>query len=167
MKLFFVTLFVALICGARGVFAAEDLITADKTLFVQFAIFLVALYVLNSLFFKPLMELADKRDKATSGSGREADELAEKTRAMTGQYSAALKEAREQALAKRARLTKTALAEAEEIVSSAREQARSLLEKRTGELAVHVDKVREEMRSEIEDIAGLITRAVGDGSKDV
>ncbi len=164
---YFLTALLAFACGTERVFAAGDLITADKTLFVQFAIFLAALYLLNGLFFKPLMDIADRRDSATSGSGKEAEELVKKSEKMTAEYNGAIKQAREQVLAERARITKTALAEAEETVSAARDEARSLLEKRTAELAVQVEKVKEKMRSEIEDIAGLITRAVRVESKDV
>lgn len=162
MRIFLPAVLAALhVCGAPSARAAGDLITADKTVFVQFAIFLVALYILNALFFKPLMDLADKRERATSGSGKEADELAAKSEEITARYEAALKEAREQALADRARITKLAAAEAEKIVASAREEARELADRRAGELADRARKAREDMSAEIDEIAGMITRAAG------
>ncbi len=167
MRRFFETAFVIFALGTERAFAAGDLITADKTLFVQFAIFLVALYLLNNLFFKPLMDLADRRESATSGSVKDAQELVEKARKMTAQYDEALKEAREQALSERARLTKSALAEAEEIVSSARDEARRLFEERAGETLAQVEKAKDGMKSEIEDIAGMLTRKIKTGSGDV
>lgn len=156
----FLTAVGALLSFSPDAFAAEDLITADKTLFVQFLIFLAALYILNSLFFKPLLELADKRDGATSGSGKEADELVRKAEMMDMEYDAAVKQARELALEQRAQLTKSALEESEKIVSSSREEARLLLEKQIAGLASQVNSVKAEMRSEIEDIANRVTRAV-------
>lgn len=161
MRIFLATAIGVFVSGAPAASAAGNLITADKTVFIQFAIFLVALYILNALFFKPLMELADKRERATSGSGREADELAAKTEEIAAKYEAALKDAREQALAERARLTKSAAAEADGIVSSAREEARSLFEKRAEELAARTEKARAGMSAEIEEIARVITRAAG------
>lgn len=162
MRIFLPAVLAAFVSGASPARAAADnLITADKTVFIQFAIFLVALYILNSLFFKPLMELADKRERATSGSGKEADELAAKTVEITAKYEAALKGAREQALAERARLTKSAAAEADKLVSSAREEARALFEKRAAELAAQAEKARADMGAEIDEIAGMITRAAG------
>ncbi|WP_462137886.1 ATP synthase F0 subunit B [Candidatus Mycalebacterium sp.] len=163
-KVLFAGAFFAAFTGAPGAFAADDLITADKTLFVQFIIFLVALYLLNILFFKPLMKLADRREKATSGSGKEAEDLSERTREMSGQYDSAIKEARETALAERALITKEAAAEAENIVFSAREEARGVLEKRVAELAAEAEKAKAEMKSKIEDMAAMVVRAVGRGN---
>ncbi len=160
MRFFITVIFSAFALGSPRVFAADDLITADKTLFVQFAIFLVALYLLNILFFRPLVELADRREKATSGSGKEADELVKKAEEMTGQYSAALSEARNAALEERARITKSALAEAEKIVFSAREEAHSIFEKRAAELSVQTEKARAEMKSEVETMTAMIVQAV-------
>lgn len=167
MRFFLASAFFAFTVGAGPAFAADNLISADKTLFVQFAIFLAALYLLNVLFFRPLMDLADRRDEATSGSGKESEDLLEKAKKMTEEYDAAVRRAREQALAERARLTKSSLAEAEGIVSSARDEARSLLEERTAELAAQIDGARAEMRSEIEDMAGRIARAVKVGPGNV
>ena len=158
MRHFIRTAFVIFALSTDRAFAAGDLITADKTLLVQFVIFLIALYLLNNLFFKPLMDLADRRENATSGSVKDAQELIEKAREMTAQYDEGLKEAREQSLAERTQLTKSALAEAEEIVSSARGEAFRLLEERAGEIAGQVEKAKNEMKSEIEDIAGVVTR---------
>ena len=158
--------FFAVFTGVPDALAAGDLITADKTLFVQLVIFLVALYLLNALFFKPLIELADRREGATSGSGKEAEELSARAREMTEQYDSALKEAREVALAERALITKDAAGEADRIVSSAREEARLILEARGAELAAEMEKAKEEMKSGIEDMAAMIARAV-EGEKDV
>ncbi|QMU55861.1 MAG: hypothetical protein GKS04_01480 [Candidatus Mycalebacterium zealandia] len=165
-KILFLGAFFAVFTRAQGAVAADDLITADKTLFVQFVIFLVALYLLNILFFKPLMGLADRREKATSGSGKEAEDLSERAREMTEQYDSALKEAREIALAERAVITKEATTEAEKIVFSAREEARLILEKRVAELMAEAEKAKAEMKSEIEDMAAMVVRAVR-GGKDV
>jgi len=160
MRFVIPAIFSAFVLSTPHAFAAGDLITADKTLFVQFAIFLVALYLLNILFFRPLMELADRREKATSGSGREADELVKKAEEMTGQYNVAIKEARDAALEERTRITKSALAEAEDIVSSAREDARWILEKRSAELSIQAEKARNDLKSELEDMAAMIVQAV-------
>lgn len=165
-RVLFFTAFSAAFAGVPDTLAAGDLITADKTLFVQFVIFLAALYLLNALFFKPLLQLADRREAATSGSGKEAQNLSERAREMTEQYDSALKDAREAALAERALITKEAAAEAEQIVSSAREKVRRILEERIAELAANAEKAKAEMKSEIQDMAAMIVRTVRSG-KDV
>ena len=162
MRIFLATVFAAFVASAPA-FAAGNLITADKTVFIQFAIVLAALYILHALFFKPLMELADRRERATSGSGKEAEELAAKAEEMTARYDDALRDARERALAERARVTKSASAEANATVASAREEARALFEKRMGEIAAGAEKTRAGMGAEIDEIAGMITRAAGGG----
>lgn len=167
MKIFLAVIFAVLVCGASDALAAGDLITADKTVVVQFILFLVALYLLNILFFKPLIEIAERRESATSGSGKEAEELTKKSELITAEYNKALKEAREQALAERAEITRSAVAEAESIVSSAREEAGSIVRRRTEELELLVEKAKEEMDAEIEEIASMITRAAGGETRGV
>ena len=48
--------------------AAEDILSVDKTVVIQMVIFLASIFILNSLLFKPLLALVDKREQLTTGT---------------------------------------------------------------------------------------------------
>ncbi|MFQ5787835.1 MAG: hypothetical protein ACE5H1_07615, partial [Thermodesulfobacteriota bacterium] len=64
-----------LIVTSSNAFAAEDILKIDKILIFQIIIFIAAIFIINSLLFKPLLELVDKREKLTTGTIEKANEL--------------------------------------------------------------------------------------------
>ena len=62
--------------------ASGDLLSVNYTVFIQIVIFLIAIFILNKLVFKPFLGLVDRRDKLTRGAIEEAHELEDKVKAI-------------------------------------------------------------------------------------
>lgn len=107
--------------------AAEDILKIDKILIFQIVIFVAAIFILNSLLFKPLFQLLDKREKLTTGAIKEANELRQRIDQIINEYNAALDEARFQALEERNKIRHHAHIAAGEIIEKARDEAQTLL----------------------------------------
>ena len=60
------------ILGSNAYAASGDLLSVNYTVFIQIIIFLIAIYILNKLVFKPFLGLVDRRDKLTRGAIEEA-----------------------------------------------------------------------------------------------
>lgn len=142
--------------------AGDDLLSIDKTIVVQFLIFIVALYILNSLFFKPLLELADRREKLTKGTVQEAKDLTEKAEQAITNYNDKIEIARSEAVEKRTEIRKEAQTAAETTISEARAESQKSLKQYKNDLNLHIDQLKETMKPEVDALARDIASRVLD-----
>lgn len=147
---------------APGAFAADNLLSVNKTVFIQIVLFLVAIYVLNKLVFKPFLNLTDRRDKLTRGAIEEAKELEEKVAHIIEEYDAKLAEARAQALEERNKIVQEGQSAAEDILSKAREETSELLHEAKHKLEVETEEIKNKVKSDVDDIAqDIASRVLG------
>ncbi|HVY55186.1 MAG TPA: ATP synthase F0 subunit B [Thermodesulfobacteriota bacterium] len=131
-------------------FAAEDLLSVNKTVFIQIVIFIAAIFILNTLVFKPFMELIDRRDKLTKGSIKEARELEEKVKQIILEYETKLNEARAQAQEERSKIVREAEAAASGIVAKTREETGALLEEAKKKIESEAEVVKEKLKGDVQ-----------------
>ena len=74
--------------------AAENMLSVDETLIIQLVIFLIGLFLLNRLVFRPLIGVWDRREELTAGTLREAEEMTRKAEGAIAEYNEKLAEAR-------------------------------------------------------------------------
>ena len=142
--------------------AAEDILSVDKTLIIQIIIFVAAIFILNSLLFKPLLELVGRREKLTTGTIEEAKQLGEKVEQIINEYNVKLNEARALAMEERSEIRRQAQTAYEDIVKKAREEAQTLLEEAKGKLQSETKEIKEKVRSDIEVLAhDMASRILG------
>ena len=110
--------------------AAENLLSVDQTLVIQLVIFLIALFLLNRLVFRPLLGVWDRREELTAGTLREAEEMTRKAESAISEYNEKLAEARAQATETRNELRQQGQAESSKMLLEAREAAQAELEGR-------------------------------------
>ena len=140
--------------------AAEDMLSVDKTLGIQLVIFLVGLFLLNRLIFRPLLGVWDRREELTAGTLREAEEMTRKAEGAIAEYNEKLAEARAQATETRNELRQQGQNESSKMLLSAREAAQAELEGARGTLESEVAKIRTDLRDEIESLAAEISNRV-------
>jgi len=138
----------------------EGLISFDQTILLQFAIILIALYVLNSLIFKPLLGLLDRREQLTKGTVDEARELTEKAENLINDYNQKINDARAEATEKRAEIRKEAQLISEKMISEARDESHSTLESYKRDLDVQVADIKAKIKPEMENLAKEISDKV-------
>jgi F-type H+-transporting ATPase subunit b len=151
MILFFTL--IALIISTFDAMAAEDILSVDKTLIIQIIIFIAAIFILNSLLFKPLLELVGRREKLTTGTIEEANQLGEKVNQIINEYNLKLNDARAQAIEERNEIRRQAQSAYDDIVKKAREEAQALLEEAKAKLQSETKEIKEKVRSDIEVLA--------------
>jgi len=144
---------IALAIPTYNAMAAEDILRVDKTLVIQIIIFVAAIFILNSLLFKPLLGLVERREQLTTGTIREAKEVEQKVGRIIEEYNAKLNEARAKALGERNEIRRQAQTAAEDMIRKAREEAQVLLEEAKSKLASETREIKEKIRSDIEVLA--------------
>jgi len=142
--------------------ASEDILKVDKTLFVQLIIFIVAIFILNSLLFKPLIQLVDRREKLTTGTIAEAKRIREELEKIRDEYSSRLNEARSQAILERSEIRRQAQLSSEEIIKRAREENQAFLDESTKRLESETREIEEKIKPTIEilakDVASIVLK---------
>lgn len=133
--------------------AAEELLKIDKTLIVQIIIFIAAIFILNSLLFKPLLGLIEKRERLTTGRIKEAKELRERVEQIEKEYRAKLDEIRAKAMEERNEMRREAQAAAEDLIEKAHREAQALLGEVQSKLELEAKEIRERIKPEIEVLA--------------
>jgi F-type H+-transporting ATPase subunit b len=143
------TLLLLLITASRA-FASEDLLSVDKTVFIQIVIFIAAIYILNALVFKPFIGLIDRRDKLTKGAIKEARELEEKVKGIILEYEAKLNEARAQAQEERTKIVREGESAAAAIISETREETAGLLDEAKKKLEDETEVIKEKLKGDVQ-----------------
>ncbi len=140
--------------------AAEELLKIDKTLIVQLIIFIATIFILNSLLFKPLIGVVEKREKLTTGRIKEAKELEEKVEQIMREYRAKLDEIRAKAMEERNEIRREAQAAAEDLIGRTHKEAQALLEEARSRLNLETRDIRERIKPDIEVLAREIVLQV-------
>jgi len=141
-------------------FASEDLLSVNKTVFIQIVIFIIAIYILNTLVFKPFMDLIDRRDKLTKGSIKEAKELEEKVKQIILEYEARLNEARALAQEERTKIVREAEAAAAGIVSRTREETGALLDEAKKKIEAEAEVIKEKLKGDVQTLSREIASKI-------
>lgn len=146
--------------AAPSAFAADDLLSVNRTVFIQIVIFLIAIYILNKLMFKPFLNLMDRRDKLTRGAIEEAKELEEKVVHIIEEYDAKLTEARALAAQERNKIVQEGQSVANDIVNKAREETSALLHEAKQKLESESKEIKSKVKSDVDSIAKDIASTV-------
>jgi len=133
--------------------ASEDLLSVNYTVFIQIVIFLIAIFILNKLVFKPFINLVDRRDKLTRGAIEEAHELEDKVKALIKEYDVKLNEARALAIEERNKIILEGQNVAGEIISKAREETGAVLEEAKTKLEADTKEIKESIKGDIDGLA--------------
>lgn len=140
--------------------ASDDLLSVNYTVLIQIVIFIIAIFILNKLVFKPFLNLVDRRDKLTRGAIEEAHELEEKVKSIIEEYDAKLKEARDVAAEERNKLIAEGQAVSSEIIGKAREESSSLLHEAKIKLEADTKQIKEKIKGDIDGLAQDIASKV-------
>lgn len=142
--------------------ASESLpvVDIDNTIFLQAILFLLLFVVLNSLLFKPWLEIKERRAKRIGGALADAESLRADARAAEADYEARLARARDAAMTVRSNSRREAEGEEAEIVGAARREASEHVEHNREALATQATQAREELVGRVDALASDIAKQI-------
>lgn len=121
----------------------------NKWFFVLLVNFLVLLYVLNIILFKPFMKLFNERKDSIQGSLEAAREMQVKREEALLQMNNELKAAREKAKQLYESMVKDGAARQKELLDSINKDAQKLMEAARQELKSETEKARQGLRANV------------------
>jgi F-type H+-transporting ATPase subunit b len=154
---------VAVVCAVAGTLAAPALalaaggeggmISLDKSLIIQVANFLILLFLLHRLLYKPLLAKMEERTGAIKRSLDEAQAARAEAARQQAENEARLRAAHAEAAAIRAQALKEAGEEQRRLVDAARAESQRLIEGARAQMDADIRRAREELRREVADLA--------------
>ena len=146
--------------GPAAAWAASEggheggLISLDKSLIVQAINFLILLFILKRLLYKPFLAKMGERTQAIQKSLDEAQAARAEATRQQEENETRLRAAHAEAAAIRAQAMKDASEEQKRLVEAARAESQRLVESAKAQMDADVRRAREELRREV---AGLAT----------
>jgi F-type H+-transporting ATPase subunit b len=129
------------------------LITINETLFVQLLSFLIFLFIINRIMFRPLQNVMNERvnymDKVKIDTVDAIQELEDLTKKLKKQEA----EVRDQAFELKRELEESGSAKSAEIFASVRKEIDAIKEKTEMEVKVQISEARKHIQKESEDLA--------------
>jgi F-type H+-transporting ATPase subunit b len=157
---FAVIMSVVLLAGVPALaWAAEEhgggggLISVDKSLIIQVINFVILLFLLHRLLYKPLLAKMEERSSAIKKSLDEAQAARAEASRQQEENAARLKAAYAEAAAIREQALKEAGEEQRRLVEAARAESQRMMETAKAQMDADIRRAREELRREVGDLA--------------
>lgn len=153
-------MFVATLLIAAQDEAPPPLIDVDGTLFVQFALFLVMLFVLSRTLFRPYLKLRDLRHKGIEGAREEAGAMQERARLVNADYDAKLTRARQRGAEERQRLCSEGAIYERQVLGAARDESHTALVAARARIAAEATAANQKLQAESSALANQIVKKI-------
>lgn len=129
------------------------LVPDERMLIGLIVLFLVLVYPVNELLFKPIFRVLDEREKRIAGTRSKADQLERDASQALERYEQSVRSVREEAEQERRGVLEGARAEALEAAASVRGEVEGELETARAEIARALDAARATLRGQSQELA--------------
>ena len=136
------------------------MITLDWTILAAGIVFLFTLWALNKLLFKPLLDVLDQRRSLTIETREEASQKAEYREALFQEYLEKIKQEKQRGYQLAEAVRKETMEERRIRISEARSEAEALMNKAKAEVDREVESVKQDLKSDAEEMAKIIANRV-------
>jgi F-type H+-transporting ATPase subunit b len=135
--------------------ASDELVLVPQLslVIVLLALFVVLIFPVNALIFKPIFHALDERESRIQGARRRADHIQQDATAVLQRYEASIREARADAEIVRKEQIGAARDEQASIAGAARREAEVKINQARGELAASLDEARGSLRASTQELA--------------
>ncbi|GBE01974.1 ATP synthase subunit b [bacterium BMS3Bbin06] len=134
------------------------MIELNKWFFVQLANFLLLLFLLNLLLFRPLLSLFKERKESVQGALEEAKRLNEKKDEQLMKFRQELSSAREEARELYSSLREEGLGVQKKLISEAHEEAMREIEKAREDIRKETENARRKLGEDVRRFSDEIVR---------
>ena len=136
--------------------SGHPLIDIDATAFVQFALFLVTMFVANKLLFQPYLALRERRKAGIEGARGEADRMTAEADAKLADYEKQLAVARNRANEEGRKIRGEAVTHEREVTDKARATAQQAIDEAQAKMRSETDAARAQLLPQADAIAKQI-----------
>ncbi len=124
------------------------MISINATLFLQIIHFLILVFILNRLMFRPLLRIINERNRHIEDENRQLDHLEEETQELVQKSISLERNARREASEESSKLRKEANEVSEKIFSETREKIASIRDEADREINEKIKEARQSLHKE-------------------
>ncbi len=132
------------------------MVSLDSSIIPAILIFLVLIFALNTVLFKPILRIQEERLKRTSGLIEQSRRELENQENLFREYEAKIKQARAEGYRMQDKIRGDAAKKRAETIEEARKSAGRMAEQSKASLAGEVRAAKDTMSAEADDIASRI-----------
>ncbi len=141
------------------------MLTPDITTLWVVGFLLLCTYLLNTLFFKPILRIIDERAAAVRGARELADSAAQKATAAAAEYDRKLNTARAEVYGQMDEMRKAALDKRADVLASTRATVEQELKTATARVQQESQEARAALDRDASNLAGaIVSRVLGRAS---
>jgi len=137
-----------------------NIIQPDGSLIFVLVLFLIFVFVLNRILFKPIGRVLDERETLTEGARTEARAATRRFQSELADYEARIRQARAESYKWLEQRRAAALDERRQLIEQAKTEANNQIEQAKQEIAGQAARARSELETESHQIAAQISRTV-------
>ena len=138
----------------------QGLITINATLLAQVLHFLVLMFILNRLMFRPILKMIEERNTFVDGKKDEIEGLMRETHRLKEEFVQMENKGRADATKERTRQRVDGLAEVDKILSECRNEVASIKAKADKDIDSEIAKTKEKLKNEAAALADDILEKV-------
>ena len=132
----------------------------DWTLFVQMGNFILLIFVLNAILYKPIRQILIERKKKIQGYKEGIDTLQQDASESEKGFQAKISEARQQGVREKEAMKQAGLEEEKQITAEINQKAQAELEAVRTQIAKDAEDARRGLEKEIEVFSGTIVEKI-------
>lgn len=137
-----------------------NIISPDGSLVFVLFLFIILVFVLNRILFRPIGRVLDERQTLTEGAGNEARAARRTYEARLAEYEATIRQTRAESYKRSEQERAAAVAERRRLIDEAKLHAHEQIERAKQEIEQQVALARATLESESRQIAERISRTV-------
>lgn len=136
------------------------MISIDQTLFIQAVNFLVLIFVLNILLYKPILGIIDRRNQRIAGSDEKVKELNKSVEQKMAEYEERLRQAKLEAMDQKNKIEQEGSGKGEKLIEQAKSEVSQMVEVFHVKMGKEIDEVRGILKGQSQKISGEIAEKV-------
>jgi F-type H+-transporting ATPase subunit b len=137
-----------------------NIISPDGSLLFILVLFMLFVFVMNRLLFRPISRVLDERQTLTEGAMNEARASVRRYQAKLADYESAIRQARAESYKKLEQDRAAALEGRRHVIEAAKQETGDKIERAKAEIARQAESARAALESESRQIAETISRTV-------
>ncbi|MDD5712708.1 MAG: ATP synthase F0 subunit B [Smithellaceae bacterium] len=136
------------------------MVNLDYTVLIQMGNFILLIFLLNILLYKPILSIIDKRRKTLEDSDLEIKNLRETVDRRMAEYEEKLRLAKQEALEQKAEIVKEGADRAKGIIDTVRNELPAIMEQFQAKMGKEVGEAKDILRSQSQKISLEIAEKV-------
>lgn len=138
----------------------SNIINPDGSLVFVLILFLVFVFVMNRLLFRPVSRILDQRETLTTGAANEARAAARRYESKLNEYETTVRQARAESYKRLEQQRAVALDDRRQVIDAAKQQTATEIAQAKAEIGRQAAQARATLETESRQIAENISRTI-------